>query len=174
MVTQLMEPRVLAIDIRARKFGFVMLEGAATLLDCGIHSHPSRISEVLVRKVAQLSKLFGLSLILARHSAVVHRRKRIEIAKTIDALKRHAHERSITLHITTTDSVRKYFVKIGRVNKHEVGQLVANRFPALAWRSPKKRKPWQREPRVQTLLDAAALAVMHFAQQTGSQESASV
>ena len=50
------------------------------------------------------------------------------------------------------------FAQGGRWNTHEVAQAIAKRFPELAWHLPRKRKPWQSEPKKQLIFDAAALA----------------
>jgi len=71
---------------------------------------------------------------------------------------------AITTWVTIVNSataMRKYFQEIGRANKFEIAEAVATRFPELAWRLPRKRKPWQSEPLVQPLFDAVAIALFH-------------
>ncbi len=153
---------ILAIDIRAQQFGFVLIEEPNIILDCGVSGYRGNLKEALRHKIARLSELFAPSLILSRHNTKIARHQ-VSVRATLDVLKQEARRRSVTLRFISASSLRQYFSDLGRRNKHEVSQAVVAHFPELAWRLPKKRKPWQNEPATQALFDAAALALMHLA-----------
>ena len=144
--------RVLAIDLRMQRFGFVLLERPNMLLDWGVSGYHSSVSKALTRKIAQVAEQFGPSLILCRQT--------FENGKLLDTLKREALAHSISVHFVTPQAMHDHFAQCGRPNKYAVSELVARQFPELAWRMPGKRKPWQSERITQGIFDAAALVIM--------------
>jgi hypothetical protein len=60
------------------------------------------------------------------------------------------------------DKIRNFFN--GRP-KYEIAQLVANRFPEIAWKLPTKRKPWQPESERQSVFDAMSVGLYFFESQ---------
>jgi hypothetical protein len=83
-------------------------------------------------------------------------RRVIELIKDISklALKKKVKVRSIS-----RDQVRKAFSESGAVNKYEITKVIANRFPELAPRLPRFRKPWMSEDYRMSIFDAVAFAV---------------
>ena len=52
---------------------------------------------------------------------------------------------------------------LGTATRYQVAQAVVARLDAFSHRSPLKRKPWVSEDPLESLFDAAALALTHFA-----------
>jgi hypothetical protein len=150
---QTVAEHVLAVDLRLQRFGFVLFERPNVLLDWGVSGYHSSVSAALSRKIAHAVEQFAPSLILCRQT--------VTEGHLLDVLKQEAFARSIPLHSISTNDLHEYFAQRGRHNKHQVSELVAIHFPELAWRRPRERKPWQSEPTVQALFDAAALILMH-------------
>jgi len=71
----------------------------------------------------------------------------------------------VTVRLVDESKLRDFFSRETRVNKHDIAEMVADRFPELSWRLPPRRKPWQSEPMRQSIFDAASLGVFYFAQQ---------
>lgn len=155
--------RVLSLDIRSRRFGYVIFEGSHTLLDWGVRTYDVRSS--LERKLDVLQSMFRPSLILIRESGQSLNRPTLTIAKSF------ARRTSIAVRSLDEPSLRSFFSTGTKVNKHDIARIVAERFPELSWRLPPERKPWQTEPRRQSIFDAASLGVFFFARQAAIQQA---
>lgn len=125
------ELRLLALEIRPRKAGFAVLEGA-TLLDWGVTTYgPGRPA---MRRIASLLDLHAPSIIVTR------RRPRLKNGQTVpnivESIKSEARRRSIRFRTLDAHQVRAFFIQRGRRNKHAVATLLAEWFPELAWKLP--------------------------------------
>jgi hypothetical protein len=154
---------VLAIELRARRFGFVLFEVPATLIDWGVSGYHDTLVESLERKIGLFAENFSPLAIACRNRARIPSdesafNRNLEILKTLAA--RH----SVAVTLISATAMREYFQEVGRANKFEIAEAVATRFPELAWRLPRKRKPWQSEPLVQPLFDAVAIGIFHAEQ----------
>jgi hypothetical protein len=155
--------RVLAIELRVQRFGFVLLEHPGVLLDWGVSGYHASVPESLDRKITYFADKFAPLVVLCRERLVGTERQQFLLNRRIDVLKEQAAKHSIPIRLVDAKVIRTHFQKQGRNNKYEVSQFVVTYFPELAWRLPSKRKPWQSEPLTQALFDAAALAVFHSA-----------
>ena len=151
--------RVLAIELRSQRFGFVLLEGHNTLLDWGICGYRRNISNILSRRLSTAASLFAPFLIVVRH----RNRPKVLRNASLELLEQEAQRFSLSLEVLTASAVQEHFERHGGRNKYEISRIVANALPELAWRLPNKRKLWQSEPATQVLFDAAALALAYNA-----------
>lgn len=157
--------RVLSLDLRAQRFGYAVFEGPNSLLDWGIRTHAGGKRSLLERRLSSLRSLFAPSIILIRKTVDRNPLSRRTIRHSLRTVRAFAKRVLVVVHVVDGSSLRKFFSKESRVNKHDVAKIVASRFPELSWRLPQKRKPWQTEPTRQSIFDAASLGVFYFAQQ---------
>lgn len=57
-------------------------------------------------------------------------------------------------------AIRRAFAPYGAVTKEQIAAVIALRFPELASRLPRPRKPWMTEAEGMSVFDAAALSVV--------------
>src|SRR5262249_52669874 len=125
--------RVLVIDMRTQRFGFVLLDASGVLIDWGICGYHTNVPDVLHRKLSRICAHYAPIRILVRH--VKHRDPRGNelLNSYLRVLQKEAGLHLIPLRIINASEVREYFLAQGRNNKHEVAQVVAASFPELAW-----------------------------------------
>ena len=58
--------------------------------------------------------------------------------------------------------LKQAFAESGAGTKYEIAMAIANRFPELAPRLPRFRKPWMSEDYRMSIFDAVALAIAFF------------
>ena len=58
--------------------------------------------------------------------------------------------------------MKQAFSESGASNKYEIAVAIANRFPELAPRLPRFRKPWMSEDYRMSIFDAVGFAVSFF------------
>ncbi|SRR5712691_4728747 len=133
--------RILAFDVRARRFGFAVFDGPDELLDWGVKSFRHGVNAVKVpasQKVAMLLSEFRPNVVVIEGSPL---RENSWLAGVIIRL---ARKQNVPVRTVSRTAVRKRFFGQGR-NKHNIAVVLSNRFPELADRIPPERKPWQSE-----------------------------
>jgi hypothetical protein len=151
--------RVLALDIRPHRFGFVVLEGPTMLLDCGVKSFHSRPRPTKIppsQKILTLLNDFFPSVIVVRD-----RERHVDTARILETVRRQAKQRRFTLKFISRKMIVKAFAVTGK-NKHEVASVLAEQFLTLLSKLPPRRKCWQSEDYRMSMFDAAAAGVAYF------------
>lgn len=156
------EKRILAIDLRARSFGFVAFEGPTRLLDYGVRSFRQGINAVKVpasTKIAALMDEYAPSAVVLKQWTEDTNGKRARMRK---AVVRQADLRRIPVRLLPRSVVRNAFAGDDR-NKDTIASALTQRFPGLAEKLPPKRKIWKSEDYRMSIFDAAALGIAYFA-----------
>jgi len=147
---------VLALDVRPRRFGFVVFEGPNQLLDWGIRSFFSGHSRLPTdEKVVALINDLSPSVI------VVRERQGQSDAKVLETLRQQAKDRNIAFTFISQKAIMKAFAG-ARKNKHDVASALAQQFSILMSKLPRKHKCWQTEDYRMSIFDAAAAGVAYF------------
>lgn len=147
--------RVLAMASTTRGFGFVVLEGT-WLVDWGLRRCAPRSEEFRQRIDALIRRyrpMIGVVESLLGTTKRSRGRKFIRAAN--DAL------RSAGIFVVPVDARRTAeFASGPRPNKWDIASAIARRFPEMAHRLPKPRKPWQSEDERFGLFMAAGFAML--------------
>jgi len=170
-MSDLSHNRILTLDIRSRRFGYVIFAGPHTLLDWGIRTHADGEHSVLERRLIGLQTMFAPSTILVRKTNEHSQTKTPTIRPAFNIVKCFARRAVVAVRLIDGSKIRRFFARKAKTNKHDVARMVADRFPELSWRLPPKRKPWQSEPARMPLFDAASLGVFYFEQKEKKQET---
>ena len=163
--------RVLILDLRSRRFGYVIFEGPHTLLDWGIRTYTEGKHSSLGRRLNDLKSMFAPSVILVRNAVERNPIGQAAIRLALHNLMAFAKRALVTVLLIDESSRRGFFSREAKVNKHDIARMMAAQFPELSWRLPPKRKPWQSEPTRQSIFDAASLGVFYFAQHADKQKT---
>jgi hypothetical protein len=164
--------RIIAFEIRPRRFGFVVLE-VATLLDWGVRNFGTLgLSDVGPerKEIAHLMAFY-------RPTAVVFRKRIATLSPDARAIIRNSQQvvaseatrHSIPVRTVSAALVSKFFATHGCGPKHERAALVADWFEELRWNVPPRRKAWEPERQNAVVFDAAATGIAFL----GTQESQS-
>lgn len=155
------DKRILALDIRPRSFGFVVLEGPDRLLDWGARSFRKGVNAVQVpprKKLASMLAEFSPEIVLLN-------KRLLETLKMkhgmVGIARVEANKRKIPVRAITRPTVKRAFAMHNR-NKDQIARALADRFPELAVILPPNRRCWQSEDYRMSVFDAAALAVAYF------------
>jgi hypothetical protein len=155
--------RVVALDLRSRKFGFAVMEGSRTLLDWGIKGYRTHrdLAHVAQRRIAPILTLFVPSVVvLEAGSSGKYEEPRLEII--LGAIQAEVLRRSIDLVFVRKDGIRAALGKGERITKQQIAAHIVLLFPELTWMLPQERKPWQSEHHNMAVFDAIALALAYW------------
>jgi hypothetical protein len=156
--------RVVALDLRPRRFGFAVLEGPHRLLDWGIRAYPTQPNKISVvrKRIAPLLRMFSPSVVvLPRRMSSLKKCPGLQVCRQM--VRREALRRSIQTDFVGKQELKQVFEQFGSATKYQIASRIALMFPELTWKLPAARKPWQTEPHNQTIFDAIALGLTYFA-----------
>ena len=159
------ELRTVAMDVRSRKFGFVVFDGSRQMLDWGVRSYVSagqKLNEEVKRRVQDLLDMFvpGLLILRVPNLDCLQGDKKVE--RVVKILRGEAKLRSIPVRLLSRPIIKRVFVTGGLKSKYEVASWLRTRFPNLSWNILKKRKPWHSESYSTSIFDAAAAGAVHL------------
>jgi hypothetical protein len=158
------DPRILALVIRASRLGFVVFAGPKQILDWGTYSIPRAgpSAERSSKRILSLISSFTPSAIVAKPA----RRKNDVDArfakKLLRSIVREATLQSIpVVRINETEMKRGFQMFKGK-SKYDRARVLVSIFRELDWKMPLVRRPWQSEPRVMMVFDAAAIGFAYW------------
>lgn len=148
--------RVLALDIRSRKCGFVVLERSGQMLDWGVRNYT--LESTAAKRMSRLLDFYApCVVILSQPKAVGHREP------VCNAILREVASRSIRVLILNRFSVKRIFTCDSRTNKYDIASVLAKWYPHLNSKLPsRKRLAWSCESHSMTVFDAAAVGVAYL------------
>lgn len=151
--------RVLAVDPSSVGFGFAVLEEPTRLVDWGVAEVWSSTPRPFLARVEALIDRYRPTLIVLEDVGKSRKRKRTAVR--IAALRRHATSRRIAVASVTRNHVRAAFGD--RSTMHDIAVAIAEVFPELAPRLPRKRKLWTSEDERMNIFDALSFALTALA-----------
>jgi hypothetical protein len=167
----MLEPRILAIDLRSQLFGFAVLEGPRTLLDYGrkpCRADNTQDNAMIVRKkVAALLAFYEPSVIVLKHASGRSDQPLLQSKESMEGIKCEAKLRSLELVFLSRRDIHRVFRQSGNTSKYRIAALIAGLFPELAWKLPPYRKNWQSEHHNMAIFDAVSLGLAYLAQYGG-------
>lgn len=156
---------LLALDIRAQGLGFAVFEGPARLFDWGTREYGGtgqRLRDAVVKRISLLLDFYGPSALVIRRIRVHSPKISRQLRHIINTIRVEAKRRSVGVKVLSAKSVKKFFAQSGPTTKDEIASTLAEWFEDIAWKLPKRRKPWQPERYNMVIFDAVATGVTFF------------
>lgn len=152
--------RYLAVDIRPRSIGFVVMDNTS-VIDSGIRRcDQSRFDDCLGDRFDRLLQLYEPKAVILRDGRSLG--GDLKKGKIAQAIRQVAKRRTIDLATVRLATVQQYFRRHDAKTKHQVAIVVTSLLPELAWKLPHKRKPWESEHYRMSIFDAAALLIAYL------------
>ena len=161
--------RILGIAPSTWGFGFAVLEGEEELIDWGVKAIRRREhkNEDCLRQLADLTDRYRPDVIVVENWQVRGSRRSPRIQELIQEILALASQRGIRSRRFSRTQIRKAFASSSVSTKYEMAVEIAKRFPELAPRLPRRRKPWMSEDERMGIFDAMALAFSYFHRKVG-------
>jgi hypothetical protein len=152
--------RIFAVDPTTKGFGYAVLETPLRLVDWSLaHVSGEKESGALARFETLLDQ-FRPDVVVLEDSAAPGSRRRPRVQKLLGKLQETARERGIAVHAIPRLAVIECFSSPDkRATKYSITEHLAETFPELAAKAPRRRKVWQSEDERMSVFDALALAV---------------
>lgn len=152
--------RRIALDIRARSFGFVVFENSM-VLDAGVRTcDRDQPSECLLPRLRAILTRYDPAVVILKGTP----RDCVAAGEhcLLESIRRSVKACGIDLSFTSHTRLRRFFALHQAKTKQEIASVVARHLPELAWTLPPKRRTWDSEPYWASVFDAAALALPHI------------
>jgi Holliday junction resolvasome RuvABC endonuclease subunit len=151
--------RVLAIDPSTRGFGFAVLEGPNQLIDWGVKETKTDKSRRTLKSIAELIGQYEPGVIVLEDYAGKGSRRCRRAARLIDEIAKLGMRRKVKVIRLSRGDVKQAFASSGAKTKYEIAIAISKRFPELAPRLPRFRKPWMSEDYRMNIFDAVGLGL---------------
>jgi hypothetical protein len=152
--------RILAVDLRAHRFGYAIFELPHQLLDCGIPTFDS--SYILAVRLQVLIKLFRPSVIVLDPGARRGLRKKEWRALLITSIRQRASKLGVSVTVVPASVLRNFLKSLGTRNKYRLARLLIGWFPQLSRPTPTARKSYEPERWMMARFDAVGLGVAYL------------
>ena len=168
--------RLLALELRSAKFGFVVFEGPTKLLDWGVRRIGTRgnVRASVSVKIRPLVAVHAPSLVIYRSRRRLSAHAKRRFAALTQAIRSEAKSSSIKVRTVSPERVRHFYAAHGQSTKHEIAAWIANQFEELSWKLPQKRKAYQSEAHNTVMFDAAATGAAFLLRPAKSVQEADV
>jgi hypothetical protein len=153
--------RIIALDLRPRKFGYVVLEGPARLVDCGVKRFQSTLQ--YVERIQNLIKTFQPSVIVVRRMRKGSQRDCPALRRVYRRIGQSVRSNHFPIIRVNDAAIRRTLHDCAKPTKEKMARMIGGLFPELLWHVPPPRRPWQPEHSRMPLFDAAALGMTYFA-----------
>jgi len=165
MKLRVYDPKIIAIHLRHRRFGYAVYEGHRGLLDWGVRVYPAIGEE----EVSMASKRLSSLLTLHSPSVMILNQERWDLAQTnqhmralVEMTKCEAIAHSVQIRLLGDSKVRESFRHMDCETRSEIAGALGRIFPELASYVPPKRRAWQAEHPRMIVFDAIALGLTHW------------
>jgi RNase H-fold protein (predicted Holliday junction resolvase) len=154
--------RIFALDPTTKGFGYAVLETPFRLVDCGLAHVSGEKESGAVARFEELLDQFRPDVVVLEDPAAPGSRRRPRVQKLLERLQETARERGITVHnISRLEVIECFSSPDKRATKYSIAQCLAETFPELAAKVPRRRKIYQSEDERMATFDALALAVTY-------------
>src|SRR5438034_8468297 len=147
-------PRILALDLRSRSFGYVVTESPTKLLDWGVCSYRRKhdAANVLVcKRMRQLLDLWRPAALVLHNPVKKSRRPSPKKDRLLERIVTEARSRRIIVRVSVERAADQGEI----LTKYENARRVAEHFPVLRRELPPKRRAWESEHYCMSIFDAA-------------------
>jgi hypothetical protein len=154
--------RILAIALSARGFGFVVMEGQKTIIECGgrVAADGDKNAQSLT-KMKKLLNFYRPGVLVLQDVEAKGSRRAPRIKTLNRQIKGMAEKQKIEVKLISGTQMRSLLLGNPKGTKQEMAEMLAMQFPdEIASRLPPKRKLWKSEDGRMDIFDAMALAVV--------------
>ena len=164
--------RLLAVEVRSRRIGFVVFEGPTRLLDWGVRGcqSPTRVLDKVVAKKVRplLSHYRPFAVVMRRENQYVSQTaKRFRIS--VNAIRKEAHRSGVETRLLKKKSIKRFSDQLQYGAKHQVAEVIAGLFEELSWKAQPQRKAWHSESYHTVIFDAVVTALVIFGDEFNSE-----
>lgn len=159
---------VMAVHPHSHGFGWVLFEGDLAPADWGVVEVRHDKNVRCLERIERILNRYEPSVLVLEQFDRRPARRAKRVRELCTAILHLCANRGIDHAIYGRPSIRIYFATVGARTRHEIARTIALHIRAFRKHLPPTRRAWQSEDNRQSLFDAAALAMTHFAVTAGA------
>src|ERR1035438_2651456 len=153
--------RILAVALSFGGFGFVVMEGQKTIIECGGRGADGDKNVQSLSKMKRLLNFYRPGVLVLQDVEAKGSRRAPRIKTLNRQIKGVTEKNQIEVKLISGTQMRSLLLGNPKGTKQEMAEMLAMQFPdELASRLPPKRKLWKSEDSRMDVFDAMALAVV--------------
>ena len=154
------EFRILAVALSTVGFGFVVMEGEKTIIECGGRVAYGDKNAQSITKLEKLLNTYRPGVLVLQDVEAKGTRRYPRIKTLNRQITKVAGKRKIEVKLISGKQMRILLLGNPKGTKRKIAEMLATQFPdELASRLPPKRKPWKSEDARMDIFDAMALVI---------------
>lgn len=162
-VSPLLQSLVMAVHPHSRGFGWVLFEGPIAPADWGIVEVKSDKNARCLARIEEIISRYEPSVLVLEQFDRRPARRGARVKELCNAIVQLCANRGVEHCVYNRAVIRMCFATVGAHTRSEIAKAIALHIHAFQKHLPPTRRPWQSEDCRQSLFDAAALAMTHFA-----------
>jgi hypothetical protein len=160
LMSTLQPNRILAVEIRAARLGYAVIESPKELRDFGAASFVSGTSAR--SRIARLLGLYSPSVLVLRGAGSRYPRD-MQVRKAVARIVRsEARKAGVSTVRVSESEFKTFFEPHSFRDKYDIAAVIAGWFPELAWRVPPPVDFYDPEPRQMLYFDSIALGIAYL------------
>ena len=161
---------VLAVYPNTRGFAFVVFEGALAPFDWGVKEmRGPRKHKRCLKTIVEIVNQYQPDFLVVQDTSLQGTRRASWVTNLNAAVVELAEGRGTPVYAYSRADVQSAFAYLGLPNKQALAEVIAKHIPAFERYVPPPRKPWMSEDARMGLFDAAALGLVFFQREGGSE-----
>lgn len=149
----------LALDLASGGFGFVVVTRNAELVEWATRGVRGNVESRLFEKLWVLVDFYRPDSVILEDPDDPDARRGPRIVQSLREITTRCRSRRIPVRLVRRSDVRKAFSALPSLTKHAIATYLVGRYPVLAPRLPRKRRPWQSEELRIRIFGALAFAL---------------
>jgi len=160
MLMSMIQPRILAVEIRADRLGYAVFETPHQLRDYGASWFDLR--GTARSRITRILRLYRPGALVLRGGEMRYPRNTRTRKAIARIAKDEATKAGVTVVHISEQEFNSFFEKYSCRNKYDIAVALAAWFPDLAWRVPREPEYGDPEPRSALYFDSIALGIVHL------------
>jgi Holliday junction resolvasome RuvABC endonuclease subunit len=154
---------VLAVHPTSRGFGWVLFENPLMPVDWGLATVKAKRSAQSLARFEKLLNRYEPKVVVFEQFGEEPARRANRIQELCRQMISLAGARGLNTPIYSRETIRQCFESSGAKTRRDIAVSIAERITVFRKRLPRERRRWDSEDVRQSLFDAVALALTHFA-----------
>jgi hypothetical protein len=155
-------PRILAIALSSKGFGFAVFEGLDTFINWGLKDATGDKNKKLLPKVEMLISAHRPTVLVIEDASAEDSRRALRVQRLCRQIIALAPRHNVRVKTFSRKAINKIFFADGDGTRHERAKIVAGRFSEdVGLKLPPKRRAQDSEDRRMEIFDALALVLAY-------------
>lgn len=157
------EKRGVTLTLYPNTYGlsFLISDGPKDIIDYGIKQVKKKEAKYFLEQFKRIMDFYEPGLVILRDYDHTESQISVKYRTIWNGIEEMVNERKMKLLKYSRKQIREVFEIFHAKTKYEISRVIANWYPQLKSKFPRKRKPWQSEDYYMSIFDSFSLMLTH-------------